>query len=109
MVMATNTRESLSMGFVKGVGLTNGKMEVYMMEISNKDVGMGTEFGNQWIKDMKAIICWIRNMDLVFMIGEMVTFMKVIIFRIKEMVMESCISKINLCIKVNGLMDKNQS
>lgn len=47
MVMATNTRESLLMGFVKGMGLTNGKMEVYMMEISNKDVGMGTEFGSQ--------------------------------------------------------------
>lgn len=105
MQMEIYMKEIILMVFARALVLSDGEMEVFMMEISNKVIVMVMAFGNQinpLTKHIKVIICWIKSMAMAFMIGEMVIFIRGITFKIKEMDMVSYITKINLCTRANG-------
>lgn len=76
-------KDSLSMGLRKGLDNISGLTALTLRGISNKDIEMVMEFGNQKEanSNIKAIICLIENMDLVYMIGETTLFTKVNILK----------------------------
>lgn len=74
-----NTKGSLSTDCHKDMDNTSGQTELCSKEILNKGQETDTDFGraakrnNRIIKD---IICWIKNMGMEYMIGEMDTPIK---------------------------------
>lgn len=84
-----------------------GQMEVYMKDSLKMDLSMEKEFGKK-LKiinkqlNIKEIILWIKNKDMVNSNGNQVIFIKVVIWKMKEKVMESYILQMELFIKVIG-------
>lgn len=60
------------MDYRKDMENTVGLMGHYTKEILSKELEMGMGYGEavkELIKHIKGIICWIKNMDMEYMIG----------------------------------------
>lgn len=72
---------------------------------------MGKENGERVINltaiNMKVIIYSTKNMDMEFFNGSLGTYIKVIILKMKDKVMEKCFGQMDLYIKDNGLEEYN--
>ena len=92
MQMETDIKDSLLMGYHKGMENINGLMGLITRVISSKEVEMDMEFGKILKiqgKYIKAILCLIKSMDMEFMIGEMATSIKAILWMILDMEKEN--------------------
>lgn len=84
-----------------------GLMDAFIKGTLSKAIEMGMEFGNQKIENSntKATICLIENMDMESMIGEMEMFIKEIIYKTLELVMDNYLKMESSFMKDSGKMD----
>lgn len=78
MLMEIFTKDNLSMDLQKDMVSILGEMEVIIKEILNKDTEMVMEYGNQKEQNnnIKVIIYWIGSMDMEYMTGEIIQYIK---------------------------------
>ena len=108
MLMGIFTKDSLSMDLQKDMVSILGEMEATIKEILNKDTEMDMEYGNQKEQNnnIKVIIYWIGSMDMEYMTGEIIQYIKANIQKTYEQVKDNYIEMDNQCIQVYGKMDK---
>lgn len=79
MEMEIDTKDSLLMDSLKVMDNIIGLMDQCLKEILNKVLEMVMDFGKvemEPMKTIKDITCWIRSMDMEFITGGMVTYIK---------------------------------
>ena len=92
------------------MGNTHGRTIVSIKVISSKDIETGMEFGMiafLVVNIIKAIICWIRSMDLGYMIGPMGIIIRAISWKIKGVEKGNYILMRIWCMMDSGLMARN--
>lgn len=80
MEMGIDTKDNLLMGFLKAMDSIIGLMGQCLKEILSRVLEMVMGSGKveaEQTKTIKDIICWTRSMDMEFITGEMVTYIKV--------------------------------
>ena len=110
--METHTRASINMESLMDSDNTNGKTEALTLENLEMDRSMERENGRKWGQLLTVIVMRenthkIKRTGSGFSLGKVEIFIKEIIRKMKEMVMEKCIGLMGLSTKVNG--DKESS
>lgn len=107
MLMVISMMDSLLMDLQKGMENIYGKINLCIRGISSKAIAMVMEYGKRKkvLSDIQAIICWIRNMAMGSMNGQLVMFIKEHICKIKGKERGNYIRMDNSNIEVCGKME----